>query len=149
MRSLLVLPALLFMTACGPDPRDSFVGNWEMSGKTTTDLLVGGQPQNKTSPSTPGLYALERSSTSPGEIVWQTAGCDWSAEVTTDQSFTVNRNVCPPSNGSCVLTITVTQGTGTRTGSNLAINARGDVVGSCGASAVTGTVLFELTGTKK
>lgn len=140
---------LLLASACGPDPRDAFVGNWQLAGTTTSDLMVKGQRQNRTTPSTPGVYSFSASASSPSEVVWNTSGCDWSAEVTSEQSFTVNRNVCPPSTGSCVLTITITQGSGTRTGANLAFHARGDVVGNCGADPVTGTVAYELTGSKE
>jgi hypothetical protein len=137
------------LAACGLDPRDSFVGSWSLSGSSTTNLMVGTQPQNSTTPSTPGVYTFVRSPTSPSEITWNTAGCDWSAEVTTAESFTVNRNVCPPGvDNDCTLTITVTQGTGTRIGNNLTFNARGDMLGTCSDQNVTGTVLFELTGSK-
>lgn len=148
MRNALLAALAALATACGPDL--PFVGSWNMTYTSAVIITVNGTSQTDSRPGTTTL-TLRESTSVPTGLEWNTNGCDWSALATTDSSFTVNRNVCPPTTkATCPqqLTLTVTQGTGTRTGNNLAINTAGTVAGVCDTSNVTGSFSFSYAGSK-
>ncbi len=141
LSSVLVLAAL----GCGGsgDPRDSFVGQYN----TTNVVTITGNGVTSSSTATDTM-SITTSSTA-NKIVLPDKGCNLTATVTSDTSFTIDPIRCPPSqNGSCTQVLNVTQGSGSRSGTTLNITASGDAAETCGSQTTTFNFSLVTTATK-
>lgn len=147
----LALVALLLScgggTSMGPvdagDPRAAFLGDWV--GSFTSTTTFSGQSSTAQGSTT---WEFTDSSVSSDRVEWRTKACDYQAKVTSETSFIVDPVNCSgqSTDGGCLVTVSITTGTGTRSGTSLSVTLSGNVAAQCGGGVQNGTLTTRFDG---
>lgn len=147
---------VLLLTCCGgestvldagqADPRDAFVGTWH--GQYVSTVTGGGQTTQSQGAAD---WKLSYAAGTVDRVTWSTKACVYTARATSDSSLVLEPVNCATqvTDAGCSISVSVKQGSGTRSGTSLSVTLGADVIAQCtGGGPDNGTMTLRFDGSK-
>lgn len=125
------------------EARAAFVGSWR--GQYVIAVTENGKTDQAQAST---QWFISRSDLSVDRVTWNTQACTYQARVTTDTSFVIDPVNCSTvaTDAGCTLSLSVKQGSGTRSGTSLSVTVGGDTLYQCGSRPQPGTFTMRFDG---